>query len=247
MVRGNYICGYCGINVNRVFNIYCIREIHLFTLYLPLIKLYITMKTYKVYSIVLFTILILVSCKQEIVNQESYPKVIEKSSITNDVVRDVALQLSKNITTRVNIDGDAELEEKYQEILTPFICDGMLMKEELYAQLKSPNPRYSLSEEEIEWLQYMREEDFATMSYILYAIETEEMKYGQVGKCFIGAALGIESIGTITNLRGLFRAKTALQIFKAIGRRYFFGYFALAYAVYDFAVCMELLHPNETI
>lgn len=205
--------------------------------------------TYKWYLTVIFIISMAASCKQEMIDQEyCTPTNIEKSPITDDIVKNIALELSKTAinSTRANIDTDAELvEDEYEKILNPFILDGQFMKKELYAQLQSLNPRYSLSEEEIEWLEYMRDEDFATMSYILYAIEAETMKYGQVGKCFIGATLGITSISAITNLKGLYRAKTALQIFKAIGKRYFFGYIGLAYTVYDFAVCMELIHPYE--
>lgn len=212
------------------------------------------MKTNLLYKhvLLLFIVASTVSCTSQISEDETYSTTSPKSKhiITNETVKDIALQLSKSIvaTTRTEILPDAELiESEYKEILAPFVHDGRLMREELYEQSNSKTPRYSLTEEELEWLQYMRDEDFATMSFILYAIDAEELKYGQVGKCFIGATLGITSINTITNLKGLFRAKTALQVFKAIGKRYFFGYLGLAYTVYDFAVCMELIHPYETI
>ena len=181
-----------------------------------------------------FFILLTASCISQL-SEHEIELVTDESQyiITNEIVRDIP---------------DAELiEDEYKKILTPFVCDGKLMKEELYEQLNSNTPRYSLTEEEKEWLQYMRDEDFAAMSFILYAIQAEEAKYNQVGKCLIGATLGITSISTITNLRGLYKAKTALQVFKAIGKRYFFGYLGLAYTIYDFAVCMELIHPYETI
>jgi len=211
------------------------------------------MKINLVYKILLllFIVTSTVSCTSQISEHETYSTTAPKPKhiITNEIVKDIALQLSKSIaaTTRAEIQPDAELiENEYKEILTPFVHDGKLLKEDLYEQLNSKTPQYSLTEEELEWLQCMREEDFTTMSFILYAIDAEELKYGQAGKCFVGAALGITSINAITNLRGLFRAKTALQVFKAIGKRYFFGYLGLAYTVYDFAVCMELIHPYET-
>lgn len=198
-----------------------------------------------------FFILLTASCISQL-SEHEIELVTDESQyiITNEIVRDIALQLSKSIavTTRTELQPDAKLiEDEYKKILTPFVCDGKLMKEELYEQLNSNTPRYFLTEEEKEWLQYMRDEDFAAMSFILYAIQAEEAKYNQVGKCLIGATLGITSISTITNLRGLYKAKTALQVFKAIGKRYFFGYLGLAYTIYDFAVCMELIHPYETI
>ena len=188
------------------------------------------------------------SCQQEVVENT---QVVENETcpITDEVMKDIAAKLSPLMAaqTRTEVQPDCEpLEEEYKEILEPFILDGENLKSQLYAQINATDPQFELTQDDIEWLQCMTEEDFATMSYIMYAMDADLKKNGQVGKCFVAAALGFTNIEEIINIKRLCRAQTALKIFKAIGRRYFFGYVGLAFAAYDFAVCMDYIRPYET-
>lgn len=154
-----------------------------------------------------------------------------KSSITDSIVTNFISNI-QNISVLTRTETNAVDQIDYQAILAPFITDGKEIQVQLLQQ------SYVFSMEEIEFINNMSEIDLATLSFALYAIEKEDITGNGRGvlPC-IGAALGLGAVKEILNLQGIYSARTALQIFKAIGKRYL-GYIGLAMAIYDFTICI---------
>jgi hypothetical protein len=208
-------------------------------------------KLFFVTNMICFLVVMLTSCNQ--VNEcNAEVNTPYESKITDEVVRNAAIVLSKRFTVTRSGDPNqdafsGELNEEELEAIAPFIEDGKMMVEELYAQINSSHPLYELTEDEVTFLKSLEEEQYAAMSFMYYGVTKEKLTLEidgySVGSC-LSAAIGFGgSIDNLFSFSGLFTAKTALQIAKFFGKRYLFGYVGLAISVYDFAVCMDYIRP----
>jgi hypothetical protein len=168
-----------------------------------------------------------------------------KSNITSDVFNNVVAQIGEvDPITRSSSDllVSEESDEHYRQILTPFVEDGLRLKEEMMLSDE-------LTDEDISFLQTVSDEEYATLSFFCYTYN-EALRQGgqlsaaQVAGCLFMAILGIgSSVNTIQNISGYLTARTALQILKAMAVRYAFGYIGLAASIYS----SKVSHLSPTV
>jgi hypothetical protein len=185
-------------------------------------------------------------CKTNNANNET---IVLKSKITNDVFNNVVARIGEvDPITRSSSDlqVDEESEERYKQILTPFIEDGLRLKEEMMVSDE-------LTDKDRTFLKSVSDEEYATLSLFCYAYNDAlrqggQMSARQVAGCLFISILGIGSgVYTIQNIAGYLTARTALQFLKAMAVRYAFGYIGLAVSIYSFVQCISNEDENRLL
>ncbi|MBO9593769.1 MAG: hypothetical protein J7599_12760 [Niabella sp.] len=124
-------------------------------------------------------------------------------------------------------------ESQAEAQLEPMQQSGMQIHAELLSQLVGTEDWNALTIEEKDSILNYTDEQFALLS----GIYSSTAAGSNIKACLL-VALGIREIGEIiSGYSGLFNAKTALQILKAVGKRYL-GWIGVAVAVYEFSDCI---------
>lgn len=162
-------------------------------------------------------------------------------------------------------------EEHLRSFLSPVLQKAERMHHDIVIQLKNIAATGMFADEEMLEFENLEEdlsefENFSDMQKVKYGIALSSLPLGfvmedfeikmnikitgaQALHCF-GAAIGLSSIPKSVGLifgSGLMAAKTLLQLAKALASRYVFGYFALAYSIYEFAMCINAIAGIQDI
>lgn len=196
------------------------------------------MKTLK-FLILLVIVVLLPNCSylhNDVI--EETKEVSIESSISNETFQEILSEINLKFT-KTRSDGSFDLgDEEASQILDPLILDGKNIQDIIIKTVSIEES--DISEEDLLNLMNLTEPELATLSFIVYQlnsnnIETRAVDTDRVLSC-LGVAVGISSIKNLS-LSGLVTAKTAMQVAKAVGKRYL-GYIGVAIMIYDFADCI---------
>ena len=182
-------------------------------------------------------------------------------------------QTRANLTTNSDFEelDDEQLEAKAQEIFSPYVQDGITIRDEVISYASSGS--LNVSSEDLQKFENLDEVSLAGMAYymsILTVVEKQEpltidgepltLTTDAVINC-LSLSIGFDAIsgisGYIGGTRGLITASTALDIgLNLLGRT--LGWVGLAYCTYQFVKCIKktgcvysiqcpdsLIHPDQ--
>lgn len=163
---------------------------------------------------------------------EKHENLALKSNITAKEYKALLEMVASNLEYSTRSTGSVEMtENEARKLLIPFIEDGKQIQHSLIDFIDK-----DFSED---W-HNMTETDLITISFLVCSInqnstETKAVSSNQIFAC-LGVATGLAAIKDI-GIGGLVNAKTALQVIKAVGKRYL-GYIGVALMIADFATCI---------
>lgn len=150
----------------------------------------------------------------------------------------------KNLALGVNEIQNSNLSDNEKEILIketlePMILNGKEIHQEILNQVDLKDPRFELSQDDIDQITSMDDLELAQLSFVYSSANVSaEWDTDTVMNC-LGAALGISEIyGLIQNTAQLATAQGAVRVLKLLARRYI-GWVGVAVAVYSFGNCMD--------
>jgi hypothetical protein len=196
---------------------------------------------FKFFSIIaIITTLLNTSCtKEETSNPENFnlsSKVLKFEDIEKIAVQVSGIQ-NRLSTSRVD---EATAEAEIREAMLPLIENGEVLHNEIISQIDFSDPNLELTEEEINHIDNMSEQELAQLSLIFstaYNNNIARADYDMVMNC-LGAALGINEVyGLINNTAQLATVEGTKKLVKLLIRRYV-GWIGVAVAVYSFSNCM---------
>jgi len=135
--------------------------------------------------------------------------------------------------------SDNEKEVKIKETLEPMILNGKEIHQEILNQVDLNDPRFELSQYDIDQIISMDDLELAQLSFVYSSANVSaEWDRDTVMSC-IGVALGLDAIHSlIQNTAQLATAQGAVKVLKLLAKRYL-GWLGVAAAVYSFGDCMD--------
>lgn len=190
------------------------------------------MKALKIFLSICF-VSFLFSCSDNTENLvEKNDDIALRSNITAKDYQTLLEVVTSNLNHSTKSTGAVEMtEDEAREILMPFLEDGKQIQHSLM----------DIVDKDIaEVWNNMTETDLITLSFLVCSVnhnsvETKATTGERILAC-LGAATGVSEIYKI-GTKGLVNAKTALQVVKAVGKRYL-GYIGVAIMVADFTICI---------
>ena len=162
-----------------------------------------------------------------------------KSGLTDEQMAVVKDSLDKYLGLSVRAGAMDFTEEQAEAILQPLTNDGMQIRNQMLASASE----LGLTQDDVDFLQRMKGEQCAALSYTAYQMGNVAMQKVTAEK-FVGCltqAIGLEAIESIGNIitgtKQLFTVKETLKICRALAKRWI-GYLGVALVVYDFADCI---------
>lgn len=163
-----------------------------------------------------------------------------KSGITDSQMEEIIDSIDKYLGINVR-SGPIDLtEEQAKEILQPLTDDGMQIRDDMLESAEELN----LTQEEIAYLQSMKGDELAALSFTtmqLGHVELQQVTKDKFVDCLF-QVIGLDELedvkDVITGTNDLMKAKKAIKIAKALSKR-FFGYIGMMITVIEFTDCIN--------
>lgn len=131
-------------------------------------------------------------------------------------------------------------EEEMRIILEPLVENGRSLHNEIISQIDLYDPQYELTQEDIDEIQNLNDEQLAQLSFVMSTTYSNVASYGgpdpTVRAC-LAVAVGIAGLyDLIANTAALGAAETTIAALRLLGRRYL-GWIGVGLMIYDFMDC----------
>ena len=183
----------------------------------------------------------LTSCSYE--DSQQIEKTIDLSEkvLTSDELNSITLNINTfKINSLISKSLSVNNEEEMRIILEPLVENGRSLHNEIISQIDFYDPQYELTQEDIDEIQNLNDEQLAQLSFVMSTTYSNVVSYGAPNptvRACLAVAVGIAGLSDlIANTAALGTAETTIAALRLIGRRYL-GWIGVGLMVYDFMDC----------